>query len=66
MKRYDRSSSDFSEQTLRLQPAIPEPRSPAVHADKAPGAAERLFAIRGALLEQAAGPRVQDSYFTRH
>jgi hypothetical protein len=54
MKRYDPSLSDFPEQArLQLQPVIPEPpRARGVHAAKVPGATDRLFAIREALLDE--------------
>jgi len=69
MKRYDRSVSDFYEQTrLQLQHVVPEQRrafgSP-LRAGRSSGTADRLFAIR-ALLDQAADPRGQNSNVTRH
>jgi len=53
MKRYDPSLAEFSEQArLQLQPVVPEAgRSGDVRADRSTGAAERLFAIRDALLD---------------
>jgi len=69
MKRYDRSVSDFSEQTrLQLQHVVPEQQrafGPPLRAGRSSGAADRLFAIR-ALLDQAADPREQNSNVTRH
>jgi hypothetical protein len=69
MKRYDRSLSDFSEHTqLRLQPVASEQErgfgAPAVAGQLR--ASERLFAMRGALLDQEADPRVRHANVTRH
>jgi len=67
MKRDNRLLPDFPEQTrLQLQHVVPEPQRARVHGEKAAVGAERLFAIRGALLEQAADPRVPHSNVTRH
>ena len=54
MKRYDPSLSEFPEQArLQLQHVVPEaPRGRRSHSEQSPTAAKRLFAIRGALLDE--------------
>jgi hypothetical protein len=68
MKRHDRSLPDLSEEPrLQLQHVTPElRRGRGGAAYKAPGATERLVAIRSALLEQAADPRIEHPNVTRH
>jgi len=67
MKRYDRSVSDFSEQTqLQLQHVVPDQQrafgSP-LRAGRS--SADQLFAIR-TLLDQTTDTRGQNSNVTRH
>jgi len=70
MKRYDCSLADFPEHArLQLQPVISERErglAPRVVAGQLSGAPERLFAIRGALLDQEAAPPGRHATLTRH
>jgi len=67
MKRYDRSVSDFSEQTqLQLQHVVPDQQrafGPPLRAGRS--SADQLFAIR-TLLDQTTDTRGQNSNVTRH
>ena len=69
MKRYDRSVSDFSEQTqLQLQHVVPDQQrafGPPLRAGRSSGIADQLFAIR-TLLDQTTDTRGLNSNVTRH